>query len=366
MKKSRKLIIANTFYQVIFSIQMKLTIFEDDCVEIIITDHSRYAEYISARLREYSKFDNVYFVNTNGTGDKRNNLEKIYDVFSFSFFKKNRFVFYIKQIKDLYFDEIIVFNYDMKIYGVFAILSYYNPKLKLSRYEEGILSYSIELLFTPVRNMIDHIRKLQGKAMIKDAFSNFYCFYPGLYNGYLHTKKVPLIKRDSALKSILQSVFDVNENNLHYTQKYIFFTSVYDFEGGEPIGEYELVCKIADLVGKKNLLVKTHPRDLRTVYTDNGFNVDENSAIPWEVIQLSRDFFDKVFMTVNSGSVLAGSFMSEKPVKTFYMYKLCNIKKNIACQKSVVDIKNLLDDKNMKDNLSEVYIADKIEDIIDE
>lgn len=65
--------------------------------------------------------------------------------------------------------------------------------------------------------------------------------------------------------------------------------------------------------------VKTHPRDSRTIYKDHGFNVDVNSSIPWEAIQLSGDFSDKVFLTINSGSVLSGSTMSEKPVKTFYM-----------------------------------------------
>ena len=277
-----------------------------------------------------------------------------------------RFYFYKKQINNLFFDEMIVSNYDMRMYSVFAILSQYNLKLKLSRYEEGILSYSMELLFTPIRRMIGYLRKLQGKAVIEDAFSNFYCFYPSLYHEYLHAEGIPLIKRESDLKAVLQNIFEIHENNLQYTQKYIFFTSVYDFEGGEPIGEYELACRIADLVGKENMLIKTHPRDKRTVYTDNGFNVDKNSAIPWEVIQLSRDFSDNVFLTVNSGSVLAGSFMSEKAIKTFYMYKLCNITKNTACQKNAADIKALLDDKNMKDILAEVFIADRIEDILDE
>lgn len=366
MKKLRKLIISNTFYQVIVAIQMKLTIFRDAEVEIIITDHSKNAEKISNRLRECNVFNNVYFVNTDGSCDKRSTLEKSVDVFSFSFLKKNRFAFYTKKIRSLFFDEMIVFNYDMRMYGVYAILSEYNFKLKLSRYEEGILSYSTEQLFTPTRNLIGFFRKLQGKTAVEEIFANFYCFYPSLYHGYLHAEKIPLIKKNSVLNIILQRVFDIKKENLYYSQKYIFFTSVFDFEGGESIGEYEVVCKVAELVGKENLLVKIHPRDLRTIYTDKGFNVDKNSAIPWEVIQLSGHFSDKVFLTVNSGSVLAGSFMSEKSVRTFFLYKLCDISGNTACQKNVKDIETLLQNKDMKDILSEVFIANKIEDIINE
>lgn len=143
-----------------------------------------------------------------------------------------------------------------------------------------------------------------------------------------------------------------------------FFTSVYDFEGGNPIGEYELVCKVAKLVGIDNLLVKTHPRDSRTIYKDHGFNVDVNSSIPWEAIQLSGDFSDKVFLTINSGSVLSGSTMSEKPVKTFYMYKLCDIKENKSCQKNAQDIEALLCESSMKEVFRNVRIAEKIEDIL--
>lgn len=164
------------------------------------------------------------------------------------------------------------------------------------------------------------------------------------------------------ITGILRNIF--KPDNTIYTKKYIFFTSVYDFEGGNPIGEYELVCKVAKLVGIDNLLVKTHPRDSRTIYKDHGFNVDVNSSIPWEAIQLSGDFSDKVFLTINSGSVLSGSTMSEKPVKTFYMYKLCDIKENKSCQKNAQDIEALLCESSMKEVFRNVRIAEKIEDIL--
>ena len=121
---------------------------------------------------------------------------------------------------------------------------------------------------------------------------------------------------------------------------------------------------MASLVGKNNLLIKIHPRDYRTIYADHGFNVDENSAVPWEAIQLAGDFSEKIFLTVNSGSVLAGSFMSKKPVRTFYMYKLCNINENVSCKKNARDIENLLKNEDMKAILQKVNVAEKLEDIL--
>lgn len=46
--------------------------------------------------------------------------------------------------------------------------------------------------------------------------------------------------------------------------------------------------------------------------------------------------------------------MLEKPVRSFLLYKLCNVLRNAASQKSAKDI------------LLEIFIAEKIEDIINE
>lgn len=362
--KSRKLIVANTYYQVIFAIQMKLTIFREDKVELIITDHTPGSHVICNRLKKLDRFDNVYFVNAVSSGENRNKVQKICDALSISFLKNNRFCYYTNQIINKSFDEILVFNYDMRTYGIFSILAEKKKDIKVSRFEEGILSYSTERLFTPTRTLVGYLRKFVGNPVIEEAFSYFYCFYPELYKGGLSAKKVPLIKSTSEIKNILQTIFNFNETNLRYAQKYIFFTSVYDFEGGKPVGEYKLVCQIAELVGKDNLLVKMHPRDVRTIYKDNGFNVDQNSSIPWEVIQLSSDFSDKVFMTINSGSVIAGSTMSEKPVTTYYMYRLCDIEENPSCLKNARDIEALLNFDSMREVLKTVKIVERLEEIL--
>ena len=287
---------------------------------------------------------------------------KIKDLVDFSFRRTNQYKKYIDILSQLNIDELVCFNRGIETFGFYNLLVERNPDLMVSFMEEGILSYEMDLAVGRVVNISNSVRKKIHRKVLWDNISSFYCYYPSLYKAALTPVQVPRISSNSETVNILREVFcpDISR----YTQRYIFFTSVLDFEGGEPIGEYELVSKVAELVGKDNLLVKTHPRDKRTIYIDNGFNVDKNSAIPWEVIQLSGDFSDKVFLTVNSGSVLAGSFMSEKPVRTFYMYKLCNISNNPCCQKNAADVEALLNNQDMKDILSEVSIADRIEDII--
>ncbi len=46
------------------------------------------------------------------------------------------------------------------------------------------------------------------------------------------------------------------------------------------------------------------------------------------------------------------------------MYKLCNIEGNSTCQKNAKDIEALLTNENMKEILSKVSIANRLEEIV--
>lgn len=359
----RKLFIANTYYQLIIAIQMANSVFLGYDNIMLFSDHSKKALETVVQLQRSSIFSECQYIKTKKLLTYESYLQKMREIYSLCFLKENRYSVIFSEMKNKKVDEIICFNFGIEVDAWFSYLSSYNKDLKISRYEEGILSYGTYEgnLYFKRRRIISGIRRLLGKVDFIDAFDKFYCYYPELYKGNWEPVQVPVITSNSKTASDLKKIFNIKHN---YKQKYIFFTSVLDFEGGEPIGEYELVCRVAELVGKDNLLVKTHPRDTRTIYSDNGFYVDENSSIPWEAIQLSGDFSDKVFLTVNSGSVLSGSTMSEKPVKTFYMYKICKIEGNPSCQENAQSIENLLAKDSMKEILKNVRIAEKLEDIL--
>lgn len=360
----KRLMIVNTYNQLNFCINLRDSLFKKDDVTLIISDHSRNAKEIASRLRRENFFKNVYYVETLGTGDHRTNYDKVKDFCDITFGTNNRYNYWVSQLNDQYFDELLVFNFTIETYGIFSILSRTNKKLRISRFEEGILSYNTTVIKTKRRELINRIRHMLGKATVDKALDSFYCFYPEVYKGFMNKIKVTPITKDEFASKVIKSIYGLEDNVLEYREKYIFFTSVYDFEGGEPIGEYDLVCRIASIVGKGNLLIKTHPRDIRTLYHDNGFNVDKNSSIPWEAIQLVGDFSDKVFLTVNSTSVLSGSTMAEKPVRTYYMFKLCDISCNPSCQKNAQDIEALLNNEDMRNVLKSVHIAERLEDIL--
>ena len=355
--------ICNTYYQMITAIQLRYTHFSTDDTYIILTDHSKDAREVSRRLQKAECFNEVYYAEVKSLDqDKHGIATAACSILSGVTGRAE----WMKEIEELRCDELIYFNLSISTLHLFALLNSNNPCLKCSRMEEGILSYNA--MFhdgdgdMPLRaRSIMNIRNILKKKNMVDTVDSFYCFYPELYTGKLNCIKIPTIKRNSKTANELKKIFS---SQTKYRQKYIFFTSVYDFEGGFPVGEYELVTKVADLVGKDNLLVKMHPRDTRTIYRENGFCVDKDSSIPWEAIQLSSDFSEKVFMTINSGSVLAGSLMAERPVRTHYMFKLCDISNNESCKINARDIESLLNQGKMKSVFRMVKIAEKLDDII--
>ena len=361
-----KLIIANTYYQILFALQLRNTLFNSDRVTLLISDHSNGTEAICERLNKLKVFDEVHFIKTIELLRESESFNSIKQFCSVCFGFKNKYSpVFLNNVSILSFDELIAYNIGRDTVALYSDLSKYNKHLSLSRYEEGILSYNntIQKFYTPKRKIMDFVRAVQGKPQFTKSGKSFYCFYSELYKGELKPIKVPLISDTPETVEIIKSIFNIKNVENSYHEKYIFFTSVMDFEGEHPIGEYELVCKVADLVGKENLLIKTHPRDKRTIYIDNGFKVDKNSNIPWEAIQLSGDFSDKVFLTATSGSVLSGSFMSSKPPETFYLYKLCQIDGNTVAEESRKSISELLNSESVKKIFSRVIIAESIEDI---
>ena len=119
----RVLIICNTYYQLIVAIKIKETVLRNESVTLMLSDHSNGAKQVSNRLKKLNFFNEVFFVENKGIIEKRTYKERIDDFFSISFGSNNRYGYYIKDVKNTYFEEIISFNYNIDIYGLYSILS---------------------------------------------------------------------------------------------------------------------------------------------------------------------------------------------------------------------------------------------------
>ena len=347
----------------IVAIQLKLTIYKNDKMSLVITDHSNNSNIIYNRIsKEVNCIDNCYYIKTKENIKGKRTLKlKIEQLFYIVNGKDNIW----KNYKFIKYDEMIYYSQLDEVYTLYANLSKINPKIMVSRYEEGIFSYDGGEWSGLKVNIANFIRQILKKPILEKYYKNFYCFYPELYKGHLNCVPIPAIEENSSLKDYLEKLFNVKDNIMEkYHYRYIFFSSVYDFEGGKPINELNLVKQIANIVGNDNLLVKVHPRDNIERFKKEGLNVDVNSNIPWEAIQLGNDFSDKIFLTVNSSSVLSVSLLADNPPDIYYMYKLCDIDGNESAINSVKAIKEILSKDFIKNSNLKVYSLEKLDEIL--
>lgn len=63
-----------------------------------------------------------------------------------------------------------------------------------------------------------------------------------------------------------------------------------------------------------------HPRDKRTIYEEMGLTVSRSSAVPWELIQLTHDFSDHVFISLVSSSIVTASAILHDDIESYFLF----------------------------------------------
>lgn len=359
----RILIIANTYYQLILAIQMKLTIFKEDYVCLALSNHSANAEGVFERLEKEKFFDECVFVRSKGVIQSRGVWQKCKEVVQMGFCKENDYAFYLKDLQSLNFDELICYNLEVDIQGVFAILSEYNENIQYSSYEEGMLSYNSFYYDSAKFELIRKLRRMLGKPTIFDCYEKFYCVYPELYQGFLRAIAIPPISTgDEKLKKLMAGIFQIQDGVDYSKYKYIYFESVYDTEG-RGIGELEFLLEFADRVGKENILVKKHPRSTVHVFEENGIAVDTNSSAPFEALQLNYDMSGCTFVSAMSGSVLSINSVIESPSPVLMIYPLTQYAKYEDMKKFAMHVQDVIDQFQKKGELMHISVVHTMDDL---
>ena len=321
MSKKRIICLCTTYFQMITAIQMRRTLFSGDEFSVVMADGSNGSQQVSERLRETGIFDEVFFV-TRARGalaefkSARQKAERF-----LNYFVKGSYVSYLTKPYDLF----LAYNFNWYAFMMFNALQQDNHDIKVAKFEEGILSYFVDdhRFEYDYFLKIKKIKRILRQPVMFDKLHTFYCFYPEFYDGKLSTAKIPPLEHDDAwMRDTLCFLFDVDAEKLVYDRKFLYFASMLDSEvvKGES-GEFEILKSIVDVVGKDNIMVKLHPRENAPErYRDLGVSIDTNSDVPFEVIQLVKDFSDKVFITCLSSSTINLATILPRRSKTYLTY----------------------------------------------
>lgn len=359
----RILIFANTYYQLIMAIQLKYTLFRDDYVALVLSDHSNGAEKVYDRLKKQNFFDETAFVKSKGVIHNRKASEKITETFHLIFRNSNNYSFYLDGLSSLVFDQVLFYNIEIDTYGVFSILAAHNKKIEFSSYEEGILSYDNFFYDSTKFKFIRTCRHLINKPAIFDHYKTFYCVYPELYTGNAQPVSIPQISSDNnEMKSLLADIFNIDTSVNYEKYRYIYFESSYE-SNNQPIGEMEVFQQLVEIVGAENILVKKHPRSVTRYFEEHGIQVDTNSNAPFEAIQLNCEMSSCTFICAASGSVLSVNSVIDKPSKTLLFYPMTDYHKYDPIRKYIEHVDQVVNKLHSAGKLKHVKAVRDLSEI---
>lgn len=329
----KKLILCDTYYQLLVAVQLKLTLFKNDQVSVWISDHSNGAERVAKQLKKIDCFENVKFIRTKNFIYQRSKVESIKDIIQYNFGLSK-----INKLEQ--YDEIIFYNLTLIVYAIQDYYTMIGHSVIWSRMEEGLFSYETDLETGLRVQATRAIRKIVLRKDVASLIQNYYCFFPQLKKSHPEWTRIQIPRLEASfndLRRILNFIFEYVPQD--FPQKYIFLASSSDIDG-HSYGETELVQQIAREVGNQNLLVKMHPRDTRRVYQDLGIPVMENYNVPWEVVQLNWNE-PKKLLTVNSGAFISICALQNENVMGYFLYPSVKTE-NIAFQKRRTEMSIML------------------------
>lgn len=330
---SRRVFICNTVFQVLVATWINHIYFHGGKeTDIIISNHMNNGRNISDRMRRYGEFSDTYFVESLDVA--RYNVPQGYVAYIKKEFDPCS---YIKRIFDfdVNYDHIFISNLDGFSKLFFSAVSKQNPNVSVHIFEDGLSTYSklfgswfrdsgrpdYDLLHTVFYDYM--CRKKYIKDYVKDVWlltPEFLQWDPGV-----PVKTVEKINpKDEVYLEICNKVFGYYDSKDEYDKKYIFMEESFFAEGKE-IPDVELVNKIAERVGKENIMVKIHPRNPVNRFEKLGYKTNVDTGIPWELICMNMtDLDEKILLTVSSNSILNPIMIFGIPVRAFSLYGVIN------------------------------------------
>ena len=289
------LMVADSAFELIMSIHIRLSVYKEDHVSIIITDRTSDAYSVYENLCKLKVFDKVIYVEAS----------KFLDIKIINYMPKRikgkiSDILYIRKARRILngFKTNIFLTSEIDYFSRYIYLALPNHT-KFYLISEGIFGYA---------GLKENIL-LNMKLSISEA--NFLSSLYGIYfygekMGELPTQnpiQIPSINTDREyLIEILNSIYGYKPHDTVYQNKIIIFEESYSNDGGCD-NLLDVVEKIVMKYGNEKVIVKRHPRDVDNRFDKMAIKTIEPYATPWELFTLNGDYKHCILLAANSASV---------------------------------------------------------------
>ncbi len=188
----------------------------------------------------------------------------------------------------------------------------------LYQFDEGTRSYTLDL---PASDNKPHFMGAYAATSYVKAIQAIYLYQPELYAIPKHSYELlqmPNPKEHEEVKAALCKIFGTAALP---KEKYIYFED-YFFPERHASNDMQLFRRLASIVGKDQLMVKTHPRSDIDRFALLGYKTIGHSNVPWEIQLLTDSAEDKVLISVSSTSILTPYIVFHSDVHVISLMKM--------------------------------------------
>lgn len=306
---------------------MKINLFKEDEVDLIVSNFDKKNETYYNNLKELNIFDNIYFIEQSKFNENdliknrlKRNIKKIIAEIKNRFFFDKYFKVYCSKMEDKkIYDEIYVDAFGFMPRFVFNHYYKNNKQLKVFKVDCGIESYYDDY----VNNQITKKQKyIIGK--IQKNLSGYYLYSSEIANVgkcpvFLIPKPNP---NDKNFVSVINSVFKYKDYLVkHPNKKIIFFDQVLSEDVNLDNLEEKVVQCIQNALGN-DYCVKLHPRT--SVDSERYKNIEKIKTSSTMEILLLNGFFknDDVLITPFSTAVALPKLLFDKEPRIIILAKI--------------------------------------------
>lgn len=317
-----------------FQIMVAMTIIENlpsyDTNDIIITGMASGLKEREARLKQINIFRNVWYIDRS----KCNDYSRSKLVRNIRKEKCEIFGCYLKESKILTYDYTDIYAMDLTCMTnhICREVQKRGKTPCIHLFEEGFGCYTEHYrkhLFNQnlVRDITSvFVNKIEGTIPAKQLIGELQLFEPELLNWTppFRIKKIkkPSMELDSNYRKNINYIFDFNNNDDdNYKYPIIYFEDcIYQDTGNK--SDFRVIKEIFNYVGKKNMIIKLHPRTKNNRFEEIGIDTMKKQGIPWEVIAMNLDDNEKhIFVTCTSSSIVTYSLLFDKSYLSILLYK---------------------------------------------
>ncbi|MDO4191300.1 MAG: polysialyltransferase family glycosyltransferase [Bacteroidales bacterium] len=305
-RRQSVLLVCNTPFQVVMAVHVVRLYYPNADVDLLLSDGIKGGEWLAENAQKTNAFRTVIFLhnrrtfltNKSITAKLRYACGRGYELFN------NRRL--STRVATTHYDVLLFNNTSIFVKMLAVRLRRHNPNCRICIFEEGMSTYSHmytdgDATTTFYRRFFDHEGLLAKVDTLYLCHPELLCWQPSRAN----IVTVPLISAaDRPLVELLNGIFDYASCRDRYDRHVIFFEESHSFEGFA-VPDVEIVERIAEKIGKDNIMVKIHPRNPVNRFAERGFKTNVDTAIPWEIIMLNTAFTDTVLVTISSGAVIA-------------------------------------------------------------